>query len=577
MIGHCSFGFYAQASSRIHDNRLTLEFNGYPLATADGITSKTDISQALKLPSVGYFQVGDTFWGFSSRELAAGDIPNAQPSVEAASITGSNEFDSLLSRYISRHGTRDALITWISMGGRIYPTAQALALGERNLVPKWVRLPPATKDSKIKPPKHSLEGIGRSYMEGLESEEAVGSRSLEAPESKFTKAGSIKKMFETFHGLPTTLAPQPNYGAGTDESLQWDIDSGSEARRLRLEHYRKAAKRTWSNHVEERRKIQRRTPEYDSEDSIDKELDIQMKSGVRPRRMPLNRLGTKAIIYEFSSSDENDRKTKRVRLAERRRGEHHLAVCRDVGVMDVVIPNHPLRYFSALVPDCTPPPESGPIGGTGLNPPSNDPKLRPGALTPRPPGHTPYSRKPVEGEKKPKRRSRKALEELPVEQPGSGSDSTYRLEPETIRLGIVHRLEPETTPEPGSGSDTTDCPDPETVSGPEPRPGTVYRLEPEATPEPGSGSDTTYRLGSETLEEATPSPKAKGARKNRPKAKVTEDLSEQAFMTAKHSGLVCCSACGTLLKALKLSVSVDDSLPCPVLIDFAGRNQEPWS
>lgn len=526
--------------------------------------------------------MGDTYWGFASRGLAAGDIPKAQPSVKATSITGSNEFDSLLSRYISRHGIRDALVAWVSMGGRIYPTAQALALGEKNLVPKRVRWVPVTEGSGVGPgsvlgPKTTvLEDIGRRYLESLELKEAVGSRSLEAPESKITKAGSIKKMLETFRGLPTTLAPQPNYGAGTDESLRWDIDFESKARRLRLEHYRESAKRTWSDHIEERRKIQRRTPEYDSEDSIDKELDIQMKSGVRPRRMPLYRVDTKAVIYEFSSSDEDDRKTKRARLAERHRGDDHPAVCRDVGVMDVVIPNHPLRYFSALVPDRTPPPESGPIGGTGLNPPPGDPKPRPGPLMPRPPGHTPYPQKPVEG-KKPKRRSNKALEELPDEQPGSGSDSTYRLEPETTRPGITYRLEAEATPEPGSGSDTTDRPELETTSKPEPQPGTAYRLEPKAIPKPGRGSDTTYRLGSETPEEVTPPPKAKGARKNRPKAKVTEDLSEQAFMAAKHSGLVFCFACGTLLRALKLSVRVNYSLSCPILIDFAGRHQKPWS
>ena len=451
--------------------------------------------------------MGDTFWGLVSRDLAADDIPKAQPNMKTTPITDSNEVDILLSRYISRQGIGDALVAWNSMGGRIYPTARALDV--RNAVSKGEGLPLVTEDSDSEPDSGLVPKVALEPRKLRKPKKTAGHRFLEALKPRITKAGSIKRMSKRsrpFRGLPTTLVPKSNSGAEAGESLQWDIDCGPEARRLRLKHYREAAERTWRNHLEERRKIELRTPEYDSEESIDKTLDTQMESGVRPRKMPRCHLDTNAVIYEFSSSeDEKDRRIKRARLAERCPDKDHPAVCRDVGVMGVVIPKHPLRVFSAPVPDRTLPPESGPTGLNSQRTLSDNPELQPEAPVPRPSGKKPYLRKPVEEPGESERQLDKELGKPPNEQP---------------RLKM-----PGTTPEPEPGT---------------------YHSEP-TTPEP-----------------AILSPKAKNARKkpggrgNSLQAKVTEGLSEQAFMAAKRSGRVFCCACGALLRALKVAVSVND-------------------
>ncbi|KAF8539488.1 hypothetical protein BDD12DRAFT_924171 [Trichophaea hybrida] len=401
IIGHCDSGFFAQANSGMHNNRTTLEFNGYPMVT--GVNS--DIFRVLKLPEVGYFQVGETFWGFVRRELL--DIPedclripdrifSANPA-----ITNCRENDLLIGRYLSLQGMGPALRAWKAIGGRVYPTDHARGVKDL-ILPEGIEWEATSDDSG--PESSNTENLPRPK--------------IKKPKKKSGGRGndSICNILGENKTFPTTRVQQDDEPAS---GVLWNIDRSLEARQDRIKRYREQAQRSWKQHLEWRRKIEGRTPEYDSKSSI--------KS---PQRDP----ESGAVVYEFSSSDEGDwtgerRRRKRAKIAESLLGAGHPAIQRDVDVTSVVHPSHPLRFFATLTTDQTPPPDVRPVrmglsGGDGTTEPVKD---VPEDTTSQPPKPGPE----VEVEKP----------EKPVKDPVENEP-----EPEPEKL-IEPELEPEPEPE----------------------------------------------------------------------------------------------------------------------------------
>ncbi|KAF8247686.1 hypothetical protein K440DRAFT_661207 [Wilcoxina mikolae CBS 423.85] len=422
MIGQCDSGFFAQANSGMHNNRTTLEFNGYPMAS--GVNS--NIFRVLKLPEVGYFQVGDTFWGFVRRELP--DIPedclripdrifSANPA-----LTNCRENDLLIGRYLSLQGMGPALRAWKAIGGRVYPTDHARGVKDL-ILPEGIEWEATSDDSM--PESSNTEKPPRPKIK--EPKKKSGGRGND----------SIRDILGEIRTFPTTRVQQDDEPAS---GVSWDIDKSLEARQDRIKRYREQAERSWKQQLEWRRKTEGRTPEYDPENSI--------KS---PQRDP----ESGAVVYEFSSSDEGDwtgetRRRKRAKIAESLLGAGHPAIQRDVDVTSVIHPSHPLRFFATLTTDQTPPPDVRPVrpglsGGDGT---TELVKGVPEDTTSQPPKPSPE----VEVEKP----------EKPVKEPVKEN------EPES---------EPEkpTEPEPEKPTEPEPEPESEPESEPEPEPKTPAR------------------------------------------------------------------------------------------------------
>jgi len=531
MIGHCESGFFAQANSGMHNNRTTLEFNGYPLAT--GIDKKPDIFRVLKLPQVGYFQVGDVFWGFVGCGLPQDTIPNdclripdrifsANPA-----LTSCRENDLLIGRYLSLQGTGPALRAWKAIGGRVYPTDHARGVKDL-LLPEGIAWKPGSDDSSDSEPEPSGDG---------------NPPKIQKPDKKpgSSRGDSLRDIPSAIRTFPTTRVQQD-----ADEDLdasQWDIDKSSEARQDRINRYREQAERSWKRQLERRRKVEARTPEYDSENSIDHALDKTSRGGLRPRKSPRRDPDTNAVIYEFSSSDEDDRtgetrRKKRARIAETLLGAAHPAIQRDVDVTSVVHPSHPLRFFTIMATDQMPPPDSRPVRPSGGdNGTTSSLKDKPKDTTSQPPKPSPEGDKQVkEPVKKPEKEQGVVIDlTQPVTKPVN----------EPVTGIVIDLLEPENEPE----------------------------TEPEKTPELQPEPETPRPVTPPTTKDPqTPIPPKKDPKP--PKLVDKEDISEDTFKAAKAKGLVFCPACGTSFKSQKVGVS---GYPPPSLseLTLSARYQKP--
>jgi hypothetical protein len=374
MVCHSTQGFFAAVNSGIHGVRTITEFNGYDLQQVFDEGDFRAPYRNIHLPSCGFFQIDDVFWGFVSRGMPNDHIPEACKALGYRPITEKQMMDVAFSRYFSIAGQEAGLALWSGLGGYIYPTKAVLAR-EKFGAPLKI-----TWKGPFKP---GYEDICKEYQGEKEdkNEDSIPKKNLKTKLKCVGYKKDIRKMPEenpipshTVSAGKNVRRPPGSAWALLSTAVQqeplpdfnWDIQNDEADLRNRARRYSDALMARRARLETKMKRINPLWDPNDSDDSIDWQVDIILPVGVRPRkrlRRDPDYNGPKSprncpFIFPYSSSDDDDdggidptgesRKRRRVRRAKNLTTSQDMN--RDVGILSTVIANKDFAVNARMVP-----------------------------------------------------------------------------------------------------------------------------------------------------------------------------------------------------------------------------------
>ena len=320
MVCHSDNGFYSRTNFHPRSQRTVVQFNGYDLA--GGGRKGKDMFRTLKLPEFGYFRIGDVFWGFVSIGVPHRQIPKQCFDIEPKKVSGHRVCDTIISRYLSYEFPPSlvGLSHWRAHLDRfLYATTELprfphFTPTQRALPDQTVKKPktvtPATQMTQVNPNTNAPGSSDSNDSDGNEEPPTGPARPQDTTKPRY------------FPGI-ATAAKEPKDTPKFDWSRVRGPNPAFDDRQAIgdiIQRYRLGLNGRRAAVVPKRRKLDAFwEPMYgdddsSSDDSIDSQLEINVSSGVRPRRghrRDPDFVGSKnkaLFMYELTSSDDDERR-----------------------------------------------------------------------------------------------------------------------------------------------------------------------------------------------------------------------------------------------------------------------------